>query len=419
MMIRLPFLPPFRLGGGARVAASAVAMLLVFAGCLGPLAPACGAKDAPAAGQKIVFFPSPASLSGDGKSCVLTVQGRIFKPIASSEGRNLLINAVAVAAGLNGNETASSLFHERAGDFLSDSEGGEHASIKIGDQTFPLPASDKAGYFTAQIPLAQDAIKLANKDGVISFQSFPTAANPEIFSGQAVLVPEEGIFVVTDMDDTIKDTHVLDKKEMLRNTFVRPFAPVTGMPSLYRHWKDTLGDSIQFQVVSAGPWQLNQPLREFTEQAGFPPFTWQMRDVDIKATNLSELTAKPYCFKVGAIETLMKHFPKRHFVFVGDSGEQDPEVYSTILLEFPDRVDAVFIRELSDQRPPADAPVCEGVDAAFIRQVPKGSSDDIRYRILFADAAATKFRAFRDPKDLPALDTLIHAHGGGAVGRTD
>jgi phosphatidate phosphatase APP1 len=189
---------------------------------------------------------------------------------------------------------------------------------------------------------------------------------------------------------------VLDRKEMLKNTFVRPFAAVAGMPELYRSWKGTFGDRMQFHVVSAGPWQLHEPLRQFTQEAGFPAFTWQMRSVDINATNLRELTAKPYAFKVPAIEKLMGLFPKRHLVCVGDSGEADPEVYSKILSEFPDRVDAVFIRDVTGQ-----------------------SQGDVRYRELFADAAATKFRLFRDPKDLPALDTLVHVHarGGGRATR--
>ena len=170
---------------------------------------------------------------------------------------------------------------------------------------------------------------------------------------------------------------------MLKNTFVRPFEAVAGMPALYRSWKQTLGDRVQFHVVSAGPWQLNEPLRQFTQEAGFPPFSWQMRSVDINAANLRELTAKPYDFKVPAIEELMRLFPKRHVVCVGDSGEQDPEVYAKILSEFPDRVDAVFIRDVG------------------------GPNHD--YVTLFANAAATKFHLFRDPKELPALETLVHA----------
>jgi phosphatidate phosphatase APP1/putative sterol carrier protein len=340
-------------------------------------------RDGPAAGQQIVFFPSPASVSPDGKSWLLKVQGRIFEPAARSQGRKLFIDAIAKAADLDDDEKKSALFHERAGYFLSDSEAREHASVAIGDQTFRLPASDNTGYFGAQIAVANDdAVKLA-KDGVIAFQSLPTAANPTVVTGQAVLVPDEGISIVTDMDDTIKDTHVLDRKEMLKNTFVRRFVAVAGMPELYRSWKEALGARVQFHVVSAGPWQLNEPLRQFAAEAGFPPFTWHMRSVDINVAHLRELTAKPYAFKVTKIRELMKLFPKRHFVCVGDSGEQDPEVYSKILSEFPDRVDAVFIRDVTEQ-----------------------SQDAARYQKLFRGAAAAKLRVFRDPKDLPVLGTL-------------
>jgi len=372
-----------RTKGVTGLVAAAVVLLLVSA-CDGAHVPESRAKDAPAAGQQITFFPSPASQSDDGESLLLRVQGRVFEPTARNPLRRDLIEEVGIVSGLTEEEKASSLFQQRAGYFLSDSAGGERVSIRIGDRTFRLPASDKGGYFTAQISLAQaDAVKLT-KDGVISFQSARTSTNATTFTGQDVVVPEQGVSIVTDMDDTIKDTHVLDRKEMLKNTFVRPFVAVGGMPELYRSWKETFGSRIQFHVVSAGPWQLNEPLRQFTQDAGFPPFTWHMRSVDINVGNLGELTAKPYDFKVPAIEELMKLFPKRRFVCVGDSGEQDPEVYSKILSEFPDRVDAVFIRDVTGQ-----------------------GQSDVRYRKLFTDAAATKFYVFHEAKDVPALATLV------------
>src|SRR6185312_8718823 len=352
MKPRLDFASPFR-STAARVLAYGLALFLLSIGGVGTSAFAAAEKDSPAIGEQIVFFPSPAALSSDGKSWLLTVQGRIFEPAASGKKRGRFIDAIAKVAGLTKGEKVSGFLRQRAGYFLSDSAGKKRVSIKIGEQTFPLQASDAAGYFITQIPLAADeAIKLA-KDGVISFESRPTVTNRETFKGQAVLVPEEGIFVVTDVDDTIKETHMLKRKEMLKNTFVRPFAAVEGMSGLYRSWKAKFGDRMQFQVVSAGPWQFNEPLSQFTEAAGFPPFFWQMRSVDVNAAKPWELFAKPYCFKVRALERLMRLFPKRRFVLVGDSGEQDPEVYSTILLEFPNQVDAVFIRQVLETRPPS------------------------------------------------------------------
>jgi phosphatidate phosphatase APP1 len=74
----------------------------------------------------------------------------------------------------------------------------------------------------------------------------------------------------------------------------------------------------------------------------------------------------------------MTRFPKRHFVLVGDSGEKDPEIYARILSEFPERVEAIFIRDVTG----------EGQDAA-------------RYHELFPSGAKAKFRVFHHPEDLP------------------
>jgi phosphatidate phosphatase APP1 len=235
------------------------------------------------------------------------------------------------------------------------------------------------------VPLTNDQVTRLARDGAISFESLPTPERPERFPGTAVLVPEEGVIVVTDMDDTIKDTNVNNHKEARANTLVRPFRPVAGMPELYRAWKEAGGPGLHFHVVSAGPWQMHEPLRRFTEEAGFPRFTWDMRPVDTTdpETLIKEtVKADPNRlieFKLQAIRALMTRFPKRHVVLVGDSGEKDPETYATILSEFPDRVDVVYIHNVTAQDQSAS-----------------------RYKELFPTVAmVAKLRVFNDPGELP------------------
>ena len=257
--------------------------------------------------------------------------------------------------------------------------------MKVGDRIILLPASDPAGYFTGDIALTSNEVMQLARGGMISFQSVPTATNPEHFPGSVMLVPEEGVTVITDMDDTIKITDILNHKDKVANTFLRPFKAVPGMPALYRSWMEALGPRIHFHVVSAGPWQFNEPLRRFTEEARFPAFTWDMRSVDIGDVSvlLKEMNPDPndlYEFKLQKIRAFMARFPKRHVVLVGDSGEKDPDVYAKILSEFPNRVDAVFIRNVSreDQKD--------------------------RYEKLFrSKEAVAKLRVFLDPKELPPL----------------
>ena len=107
----------------------------------------------------------------------------------------------------------------RARYFLSDSSRNTRVEVRIGDRVVPLPSSDPAGYFIGEITLTNSEATQLAKDSVITFESLPTATNSERFRGTAVLVPEEGVTVITDMDDTIKITNVLDPKEKVANTF--------------------------------------------------------------------------------------------------------------------------------------------------------------------------------------------------------
>lgn len=52
--------------------------------------------------------------------------------------------------------------------------------------------------------------------------------------------------------------------------------------------------------------------------------------------------------KGAAIRMLMGKFPQRRFVFVGDSGEKDLEIYRKLAGKFPDQVLAILIRNLSE-----------------------------------------------------------------------
>jgi len=54
-----------------------------------------------------------------------------------------------------------------------------------------------------------------------------------------------------------------------------------------------------------------------------------------------------------AIQLLLKCYPERDFVLVGDSGEKDPEIYLRICKRNPGRIKGLFIRDL-DHRPMED-----------------------------------------------------------------
>jgi phosphatidate phosphatase APP1 len=325
-------------------------VLLVLAVTLSALS--LGATRANAAensGLQVIFFPSVASVSDNGQGS-MTIQGRIFTP---AHGRHA--GLVWFASRKFKIKTADEPFRSRAQLFFSDGHRDTRVSIKLGNRIIDLPPSDHSGFFSDVVLLSAADVGTA-KDGLISFESVASTTGGQTIRGAAFIVPRDAIVVVTDMDDTIKDTRVLDRVLKERNTMVNEFKPVIGMPQAYSGWKAAPGANVHFHVVSAGPWQLYEPLRQFTDVQKFPSFTWDMRSVDIGydlKVAISELHLKPetiFEHKVQKIRALLKLLPNQ-VVLVGDSAERDPEVYAEILKSCPARVAAVFIREITGGMP--------------------------------------------------------------------
>jgi phosphatidate phosphatase APP1 len=80
---------------------------------------------------------------------------------------------------------------------------------------------------------------------------------------------------------------------------------------------------------------------------------------------------------LAVIEPLLQGFPARKFILIGDSAEQDPEVYGMLARRYPDQVVQVYIRDVTDE--PADAP---------------------RYQAAFRDLPPDKWQLFHDPASL-------------------
>ena len=51
--------------------------------------------------------------------------------------------------------------------------------------------------------------------------------------------------------------------------------------------------------------------------------------------------------KSGIIREILDTYPWMKFILVGDSSQEDPEIYSAIVAEYPHRILAVYIRDVS------------------------------------------------------------------------
>ncbi|MBA3900524.1 MAG: App1 family protein, partial [Bacteroidetes bacterium] len=54
--------------------------------------------------------------------------------------------------------------------------------------------------------------------------------------------------------------------------------------------------------------------------------------------------------KIEKIRNLLNTFNYLNFVLIGDSGQQDAEIYKNISIEFPERVIAIYIRDIKKSK---------------------------------------------------------------------
>ena len=173
---------------------------------------------------------------------------------------------------------------------------------------------------------------------------------------------------------------VTDRRTLLENTFLKEFEAVPGMAEMYRTW---LGDGGSLHFVSSSPWQLYEPLTELIARSGFPAASLNLKPVRFRDETLFDLFKKGTETKPTVIRSILDRFPKRQFLLVGDSGEQDPEVYAELLRERPEQIQKVYIRNVTDAAP-----------------------DDERFRTVFDGIEASAWQLFSEPAAMTLPDGL-------------
>jgi hypothetical protein len=337
--------------------------------------------------ERVVLYPALAAHTAGGWE--LDLHGIVFEP----ERRRLLTAALRKAFGIDEQHLTPAevaIFNERCCRFLVDDERGKKFTIMLGDQPLAFGTSAANGHFYSRfLWMTNKWLSLPTTANGVSTMSisFPGSGN-QVATLEIHFLEEQGVSVISDIDDTIKISEVLDKSALLKNTFCRSFKPVDSMAGVYRGWERSVG--AQFHYVTASPWQLYVPLSDFARSNGFPAGTWHMKEFRLKDRSALELFASPERYKPGAIEPLLRKFPKRQFVLVGDSGEKDPEVYGALARKHPDQIQRIFIRDVTGE-----------------------SAELPRYQRAFARLPRDRWQVFKDPMEiinsLPATVTIPKA----------
>ena len=339
-------------------------------------------------GETVLLYPTIGHRTEDGDAWKILVRGVVYEPGPPSTFRKkLMIRMLQRVMHASNADLDNDLFRERVSCFIADTERGRRIVMQVGGNASPLRKKTRRnGQFDGYVRLSCEELQHLREQGQfdnswLHFQALGPPNAPAPFAGKAQMLEDEGVSVISDIDDTIKDSEVADRRTLLANTFLREYRAVEGMPELYSHWAQ---QGAAFHYVSSSPWQLLGPLEQWRCRAGFPQGSYHLRLLRLRDHMLRRMLLLRRPGKGAAIESLLKMFPNRRFVLVGDSGERDPKLYADIARRHPQQILRILIRD-----------------------VPPRSLEEARKRRIFRHVSEARWRIFLDPREL--ADELAEA----------
>lgn len=167
-------------------------------------------------------------------------------------------------------------------------------------------------------------------------------------AGNVMFPPAEAEFgVISDLDDTVirSDVHSLArmlKAVTLGNAHTR--LPFHGVAAFYEalHLGTRGRPTNPIFYVSSSPWNLYDLIEEFLSIRNIPTGPIVLRDWGI---GVNPSRNAPH--KLEAIAHILDAYPKLPFILIGDSSQEDPEIYRDIMARYPARIRAAYIRNVT------------------------------------------------------------------------
>ncbi len=170
-------------------------------------------------------------------------------------------------------------------------------------------------------------------------------------TGQVLVPPPDAAFgVISDIDDTIVRTSAFNTLTMLRivflsNAYTR--LPFEGVAAFYQALQE--GDSgagfNPIFYVSSSPWNLYDLLVEFLDVHEIPTGPLFLKDLGFAGTGFQ--LGGHQAHKRRQIELLLATYDTLPFILIGDSGQEDPEIYRQVVRDYPGRILGIYIRNVT------------------------------------------------------------------------
>jgi phosphatidate phosphatase APP1 len=235
--------------------------------------------------------------------------------------------------------------------FESDEVPGATLQVQLHNEAHEV-TTDKEGYFVLNLnpetPIINEQLWHPIPLQLVS-APIPFEQTLQVHAEVMIPPPDAEYGIISDIDDTIVKTGATDLLAMSRITFLnnaRTRLPFAGVAEFYKSLQ--LGRNGKrnnpFFYVSSSPWNLYDLLKDFLDLNGIPAGPLLLRDFGLHVKSEEESGHMGHKFK--EIKQILETYPQLPFVLVGDSGQQDPVIYQEVVKQFPNRILAIYIRDV-------------------------------------------------------------------------
>lgn len=206
--------------------------------------------------------------------------------------------------------------------------------------------TDDEGYFALRIIEPELPDRGVWKTADVEVVGSPVRGLTPVKAVAPILFPaaDAELGVISDIDDTVLQTHVTQKLKMIWVTLsgsVFTRLPFEGTGELYRALAGGASGTATNPIfyVSKSPWNLYDFLVDFLDYHELPRGPLLLRDIGLHES-------PPIDHKTDAVSRLLETYPMLPFILIGDSGERDPDIYLETAARYPGRIRAIYIRDL-------------------------------------------------------------------------
>ena len=213
--------------------------------------------------------------------------------------------------------------------------------------------ADQEGYFSLEIGPAKPLDSRPWQEVELELLDPPSRDGQRVRATAQVLVPPvtAKFGIISDVDDTVISTNVTNKLKMILTVILlneHTRKPFKGVGAFYRalHKGASGSEGNPIFYVSSSAWNLYSLLVEFLKVQDIPIGPLFLRDF---GDHLLFSSKDHQGHKMSNIKRILQAFPHLPFVLIGDSGEQDPEIYRQVVKEYSGRIRVVYIRSVNRQ----------------------------------------------------------------------